>query len=157
MKKARLLVPVSVIAIVLLLMAPVGALAAPSHHEGGSYGGDGGWNEDQNGGWDDHQDAGWDGDWNGGWDGGHDGGWDGGHDGGWDGGHDDGWDGGHDDGWDGGHDDGFTYIVKCGDTLGNIAARFGVNSTYLAQVNGLWNPNWIYAGQALWIPGDGCW
>jgi hypothetical protein len=133
MKKARLLVPVSVIAIVLLLMAPVGALAAPSHHEGGSYGGDGGWNEDQNGGWDDHQDAGWDGDWNGGWDGGHDG------------------------GWDGGHNDGFTYIVKCGDTLGNIAARFGVNSTYLAQVNGLWNPNWIYAGQALWIPGDGCW
>jgi hypothetical protein len=70
---------------------------------------------------------------------------------------------GHDDGWqDGGHDggpqhcDGFTYVVKCGDTVGNIAARFGVNSTYLAQANHLWNPNVIYAGQSLWVPG-GCW
>ena len=52
---------------------------------------------------------------------------------------------------------GFTYIVRCGDTVGNIAWRFGVNSTYLAQVNGLWNPNRIYAGQALWIPCGGCW
>jgi LysM repeat protein len=40
--------------------------------------------------------------------------------------------------------------------VGNIAWRFGVNSTYLAQVNGLWNPNRIYAGQALWIPST-CW
>jgi LysM repeat protein len=53
-------------------------------------------------------------------------------------------------------DDGFTYVVKCGDTVGNIAWRFGVNSTYLAQANGLWNPNVIYAGQRLWIP-SGCW
>jgi putative chitinase len=53
------------------------------------------------------------------------------------------------------HCDGFTYVVKCGDTLGDIAWRFGVNSSYLAQVNGLWNPNKIYAGQRLWIPG-GC-
>ena len=52
--------------------------------------------------------------------------------------------------------DGFTYVVKCGDTVGKIAARFGVNSAYLAQVNHLWNPNVIYAGQSLWIPG-GCW
>jgi LysM repeat protein len=53
-------------------------------------------------------------------------------------------------------DGGFTYVVRCGDTVGNIAARFGVNSTQLAQANGLWNPNVIYAGQRLWIP-DGCW
>jgi putative chitinase len=52
-------------------------------------------------------------------------------------------------------DGGFTYVVKCGDTLGNIAWRFGVNSSYLAQVNHIRNPNRIYAGQKLWIPG-GC-
>jgi hypothetical protein len=70
---------------------------------------------------------------------------------------------GHQDGWNDGRQggkqhgcDGFTYTVRCGDTLGNIAWRFGVNSTYLAQVNGIHNPNRIYAGQALWIPG-GCW
>jgi spore germination protein YaaH len=60
------------------------------------------------------------------------------------------------DGWQDGRAqqcDGFTYVVKCGDTVGNIAARYGVNSTYLAQVNHLWNPNVIYAGQRLWIPG----
>jgi lysozyme len=53
-------------------------------------------------------------------------------------------------------DGGFTYVVKCGDTLSNIAWRYGVNSTYLAQVNGIRNPNRIYAGQRLWIPSD-CW
>ena len=118
MKKARLWVPVSVIAaVVLLLMAPAGALAAPNNHGGGHGGWNGGWHGDQNGGWDDHQNGGWDDD----------------------------------------QDCDFTYIVKCGDTLGNIASRFGVNSTYMAQVNGLWNPNRIYAGQALWIPCGGCW
>jgi hypothetical protein len=52
--------------------------------------------------------------------------------------------------------DGFGYTVQWGDTIGNIAWRYGVNSTYLAQVNGLCNPNRIYAGQYLWIPGN-CW
>jgi LysM repeat protein len=87
MKKLRLLVPVAVIvAVVLMLMAPVGALAAPNTggHKGGEC-----------------------------------------------------------DQW---------YTVKCGDTIGNIAWKFGVNSTKLAQVNGLHNPNKIWVGQQLWIP-----
>jgi LysM domain len=103
MKKLRVLVPVAVIvALMLLLMAPAGALAAPDLHKGGGGG---------------HS-------WHGG--------------------------GG------GGCNDGFSYRVRWGDTIGNIAWRFGVNSTYLAQVNGLCNPNRIYAGQYLWIPGN-CW
>ena len=52
-------------------------------------------------------------------------------------------------------DGGFTYVVKCGDTLSGIAWRYGVSSTYLAQVNHIRNPNRIYAGQRLWIP-SGC-
>ena len=47
---------------------------------------------------------------------------------------------------------GFYYTVKCGDTLGNIGWKYGWSATYLAQVNGIPNPNLIYAGQALWIP-----
>jgi LysM repeat protein len=42
--------------------------------------------------------------------------------------------------------------VRWGDTIGNIAWRYGVNSTYLSRANGLRNPNRIYAGQYLWIP-----
>ena len=47
---------------------------------------------------------------------------------------------------------GFYYTVKCGDTLGNIGWKYGWSATYLARVNGIPNPNLIYAGQALWIP-----
>jgi LysM repeat protein len=47
---------------------------------------------------------------------------------------------------------GFYYTVKCGDTLGNIGWKYGWSATYLAQVNGIPNPNLIYAGQVLWIP-----
>ncbi len=50
------------------------------------------------------------------------------------------------------HHGGFNYTVRYGDTLGNIAARYGWTATYLAQVNGIPNPDRIYAGQALWIP-----
>jgi LysM repeat protein len=50
------------------------------------------------------------------------------------------------------HHGGFYYTVRCGDTLGNIAARYGWTATYLAQVNGIPNPDRIYAGQVLWIP-----
>jgi LysM repeat protein len=53
--------------------------------------------------------------------------------------------------------DGFTYVVRHGDTLSSIGWRYGLSSAYLAQVNHLWNPNVIYAGQRLWIPGHGCW
>ena len=48
---------------------------------------------------------------------------------------------------------GYRYVVRCGDTLSSIAWRHGVNVWTLAQVNGLHNPNCIYAGQVLSIPG----
>jgi hypothetical protein len=103
MRKLRVLVPIAVIlTLLLMMMAPAVALAAPDLHRGGhgGHGGGGG------GGWSCH--------------------------------------------------DGFGYTVRWGDTIGNLAWRFGVNSTYLAQANGLCNPNRIYAGQYLWIPGN-CW
>lgn len=46
-----------------------------------------------------------------------------------------------------------TYTVKPGDTLGNIAARFGVRTTRLAQENNIANINIISVGQVLVIPG----
>lgn len=41
------------------------------------------------------------------------------------------------------------YTVRPGDTLSGIAGRLGTNWQYLAQVNGLRNPNLIYPGQKL--------
>lgn len=48
--------------------------------------------------------------------------------------------------------DGFKYVVKSGDTLTRIGARFGWSALFLAKVNHLWDPNLIFAGQTLWIP-----
>ena len=48
-------------------------------------------------------------------------------------------------------DDG-VYIVAPGDTLGVIAARFGVPLDLLAQVNEITDPNRITVGQRLLIP-----
>mgnify|MGYP001032064815 FL=1 len=45
------------------------------------------------------------------------------------------------------------YVVSPGDTLSAIAARHGVSTSVLAQVNGISNPNRIYVGQRLVIPG----
>lgn len=47
------------------------------------------------------------------------------------------------------------YVVRPGDTLGGIAARYGVSTTALARANGITNPNRIYIGQRLTIPGAG--
>lgn len=49
--------------------------------------------------------------------------------------------------------DGGTYTVRAGDTLTGIAARFGVSPSALARANGITNPNLIYVGQRLTIPG----
>ncbi len=46
-----------------------------------------------------------------------------------------------------------TYVVQSGDTLGAIAARYGTTVNYLASLNGLMNPNFIYVGQVLSVPG----
>jgi LysM repeat protein len=50
---------------------------------------------------------------------------------------------------------GNTYIVALGDWLVAIAARFGVTQQSIVQANGLANPNRIFAGQGLRIPGLG--
>lgn len=48
---------------------------------------------------------------------------------------------------------GGTYIVQRGDTLSAIARRFGVTYQAIAQANNIANPNLIYVGQVLIIPG----
>jgi len=45
------------------------------------------------------------------------------------------------------------YVVRPGDTLDSIAWRYGVSAWAIARANGLWNPNVIYVGQLLVIPG----
>ncbi|MEO8082458.1 MAG: LysM peptidoglycan-binding domain-containing protein [Ardenticatenales bacterium] len=84
-----------------------------------------------------------------------------------DGGHDAGWDkkpgmnDGHNAGWDKKPDynyggmAGNVYCVQHGDTLYSIANRYGTTAWAIAQANGLWNPNYIRAGQTLKIPGRG--
>lgn len=47
------------------------------------------------------------------------------------------------------------YTVERGDTLSDIAARSGTSVSALADANDLTNPNLIYVGQRLTIPGRG--
>ena len=46
-----------------------------------------------------------------------------------------------------------TYVVSQGDTLGTIARRFGVSADELQALNEIANPNQIFPGQVLRIPG----
>ena len=46
-----------------------------------------------------------------------------------------------------------TYIVKEGDTLSAIAERFGVSLEDLMRINAISNPDLIYPGQEIIIPG----
>jgi LysM repeat protein len=46
-----------------------------------------------------------------------------------------------------------TYTVQPGDTLSGIAARFGTTVNTLVQLNGIKDPNLIYSGQILKLPG----
>lgn len=46
------------------------------------------------------------------------------------------------------------YTVVSGDTLSGIADRFGTTYQHLADINGIENPNLIYAGQQIKIDGD---
>jgi LysM repeat protein len=48
-----------------------------------------------------------------------------------------------------------TYVVQRGDELRFIAARFNTTWQAIAQINGILNPNLIYPGQVLQIPGTG--
>ena len=47
------------------------------------------------------------------------------------------------------------YVVKSGDTLSGIAAKYGVSWQTLQQMNGLPNPNRIYPSQRLKVPAGG--
>ncbi|HEX3053843.1 MAG TPA: LysM domain-containing protein, partial [Aggregatilineaceae bacterium] len=48
---------------------------------------------------------------------------------------------------------GGTYTVVAGDTLSRIALRFGTTVQAIVSANGITNPNLIYVGQVLTIPG----
>jgi len=56
-------------------------------------------------------------------------------------------------GWSGPPPAGGSYVVRLGDTLSGIAWQFGTSVSALLAANGLANPNYIYAGQTLAIPG----
>jgi LysM repeat protein len=47
------------------------------------------------------------------------------------------------------------HVVRRGETLSAIAARYGTTPQSIVQLNGLPNPNYIYAGQRLKIPSGG--
>ena len=44
------------------------------------------------------------------------------------------------------------YVVQPGEYLSNIANRFGVSWTAIAQANNIYDPNTVFAGQTLVIP-----
>ena len=44
------------------------------------------------------------------------------------------------------------YVVRSGETLGEIATKYGMPYGYLAEENNISNPNLIYPGQILIIP-----
>ncbi|MEW5989343.1 MAG: LysM peptidoglycan-binding domain-containing protein, partial [Chloroflexota bacterium] len=48
-----------------------------------------------------------------------------------------------------------TYTVRPGDTLSAIARTFGTTVQALAEANHILNPDLIYVGQVLTIPGAG--
>lgn len=47
---------------------------------------------------------------------------------------------------------GFWHYVRYGETLFSIGRLYGVNAYGICSANGLRNCNYIWAGQALWIP-----
>ena len=49
---------------------------------------------------------------------------------------------------------GNTYIVRSGDTFAKIAARYGVSvGTLWSYIPQIWDINYIYAGQVVYVPG----
>ena len=46
-----------------------------------------------------------------------------------------------------------TYTIKPGDTLSKIAQANGTTVSELASLNGISNPNLIYAGNTIKLPG----
>lgn len=48
---------------------------------------------------------------------------------------------------------GAVHVVRSGETLGQIARQYGTTVSAIAQLNGISNPNLIFVGQVLSIPG----
>jgi N-acetylmuramoyl-L-alanine amidase len=48
-----------------------------------------------------------------------------------------------------------THTIRPGQSLSGIAKRYGVSAQRLAEVNGIRNPNLIFAGQTLKVPSKG--
>jgi LysM repeat protein len=48
-----------------------------------------------------------------------------------------------------------SHVVHSGETLSQIAWRYGTTVQWLTQANHLWNPNYIWAGQRLCVPCGG--
>lgn len=48
-----------------------------------------------------------------------------------------------------------TYVIQPGDTLSGIAGRYGTTVSALAQLNGISDPNKIYAGNTIRVPENG--
>ena len=44
------------------------------------------------------------------------------------------------------------HTVRYGETLFSIGRYYGINPYQIAEANNLYNPNYIYAGQVLYIP-----
>src|SRR5258708_2719693 len=47
-----------------------------------------------------------------------------------------------------------SYTIVSGDTLSGIASQYGVSVSAIASANGIADPNVIYAGQTIQIPGS---
>lgn len=58
-------------------------------------------------------------------------------------------------GYDAGGFGPMVHRVRFGETLFSIARQYQVNPWMIARANGLFNPNLIFAGQVLCIPGPG--
>lgn len=48
-----------------------------------------------------------------------------------------------------------TYTIRRGDTLSGLAQRYNTTTQNLAQLNGIENPDLIYAGDTLRVPAGG--
>ena len=44
------------------------------------------------------------------------------------------------------------HIVQAGETMGQIAAKYGIDTKFLADSNRIYNYHLIYVGQVLYIP-----
>jgi len=48
-----------------------------------------------------------------------------------------------------------TYVIQTGDNLFRIAIQYSTSVYAIARVNGIWNPNWVWAGQNIVVPYPG--